>query len=158
MYWNNHFELVDTCYQTKVSFDCQSQNMCEIKNDDMTKEPTNKNNELHNKWKRFTWTFQLENNLLEIQKQHPEWMPQEIALAFITKFPMLRSNILEIKWHLKHINCLKKNNLRKVIKYFQMKMEKNQILPFPMKKPSTKDQRYQNTICYQNFALRKIVF
>jgi hypothetical protein len=35
-------------------------------------------------------------------------MPQEIALAFITKFPMLGSNILQIKWHLKHINCKKK--------------------------------------------------
>jgi hypothetical protein len=34
----------------------------------------------------------------------------------------------------------------------------NQILPFPVKKPSTKDQRYQNTICFQNFALRKTIF
>jgi hypothetical protein len=59
VYGNNHFEPTDTCYQIEVSFNCQSQNMCE---------PTIKNNELHNKWKKITWTFQLENNLLEIQK------------------------------------------------------------------------------------------
>jgi hypothetical protein len=29
-------------------------NMCETKNDGMTKKPTNKKNELHNKRKRFT--------------------------------------------------------------------------------------------------------
>jgi hypothetical protein len=34
-------------------------------------------------------------------------MPQEIALAFITKFPMLGLNILQIKWHLKHIKYKK---------------------------------------------------
>jgi hypothetical protein len=39
--------------------------------------------------KKFTWTFQLDNNLLENQKQCHEWMPQEISLAFTTKFPML---------------------------------------------------------------------
>jgi len=36
----------NTCYQIEVSFDYQNQNMCETKNDDMTKEPTNKN-DLH---------------------------------------------------------------------------------------------------------------
>jgi len=45
---------------------------------------------------------------LEIEKQHHEWMPQEIALTFTTKFPMLGLNILEIKQHLKHINYKRK--------------------------------------------------
>ncbi len=74
----------------------------------MTKGPTNLKNELHNKQKKFTWTFQLHDNLLEIQKQHHEWMPQEIALAFTTKFPMLGLNMLDIKWHLKQINYKRK--------------------------------------------------
>jgi hypothetical protein len=46
VYENNHFELVDTCYQIVVYFDYQDQNMCETKNDGMIKEPTNKKNEL----------------------------------------------------------------------------------------------------------------
>jgi hypothetical protein len=35
-------------------------------------------------------------------------MPQEIALAFTTKFPMLGLNMLDIKWHLKQINYKRK--------------------------------------------------
>ncbi len=61
----------------------------ETKNDGMTKEPTNKFLEIIINENIYTWTFQLDNNLLEIQKQHHGWMPQEIALAFTTKFPML---------------------------------------------------------------------
>jgi hypothetical protein len=57
---------------------------------------------------KITWIFQLDSNLLEIQKQYHEWMPQEIALTFTTKFPMLGLNMLQIKRHLKHINCIKK--------------------------------------------------
>jgi hypothetical protein len=41
MYENNHFELADTCYQIVVYFDYQNQNMCETKNDGMSKEPIN---------------------------------------------------------------------------------------------------------------------
>ncbi len=48
------------------------------------KNPLIKKNE-----KIYTWTFQLDNNLLETQKQHHGWMPQEITLAFTTKVPML---------------------------------------------------------------------
>jgi hypothetical protein len=54
VYRNNHFEPIDTCYQIIVSFNCQNQNKCETKNDGMTKIPTNKKNELHNKRKIFT--------------------------------------------------------------------------------------------------------
>jgi len=58
-------------------------------NDGMTKEPTNKKmNFIINKY-IYTWTFQLDNNLLETQKQHHGWMPQEITLTFTTKVPML---------------------------------------------------------------------
>jgi hypothetical protein len=57
VYENNHFEPTYTCYETLVSFDCQNENMCETNNDGMKKEPINKKNELHNKWKKITWIF-----------------------------------------------------------------------------------------------------
>jgi len=71
--------------------------MYETRNDGLTKEPINKKNELLNKQKIFTWTFQLDNNKMEIQKQHHGWIPQEIALAFTIKFIILKLNILQIK-------------------------------------------------------------
>jgi hypothetical protein len=37
VYRNNHFEPIDTCFQIPVSFNCQNKNMCETKNDGMTK-------------------------------------------------------------------------------------------------------------------------
>ncbi len=75
--------------------------------------------------------------MLEIQKQYHEWMPQEIALTFTTKFPMLGLNILQIKRHLKHINCKKNDNLLTLINKIQMEMEKIYIYYHsPWKKPS----------------------
>jgi len=57
VYTNNHFEPPYTCYETLISFDCQNQNMCETKNDNMKKKPINKKNELQDKWKKLTWIF-----------------------------------------------------------------------------------------------------
>jgi hypothetical protein len=42
LYRNNHFEFIDTCYQIIVYFNWQNQNMCETKNDGVTKKPINK--------------------------------------------------------------------------------------------------------------------
>jgi len=66
---------------------------------------------------------------LEIQKQHHEWMPQEIALAFTTKFPMLGLNMLDIKWHLKQINYKRKQQptFKKIQMIFFLKS--NIIIP-----------------------------
>jgi len=60
-------------------------------------------------------------------------MPQEIALAFATKFLMLGLNILQIKWHLKHINCKRKQLTYNNKIYSNESGKQNQILSSPMK-------------------------
>ncbi len=95
--------------------------------------------------------------MLKIQKQHHEWMPQEIALAFTTKFPMLGLNILQIKWHLKHINCRRKeltynnkiysNENGKKIKYY-LSPWKIPIAPKKNKIKGTNTQYISKTLHY----------
>jgi hypothetical protein len=44
--------------------------------------------------------------LLEIIKIHLERLPQEIALAFIKKYPYLGLNTSQIKCHLNYLKCI----------------------------------------------------
>jgi len=80
LYANNHFEPIITCdcmikfsnIHTYATYDTKLK----------THNINNENNEVQHKWKRFNWNFELNKNLLEIIKIHPEWLPQEIALVF----------------------------------------------------------------------------
>jgi len=81
----------------------------------------NEINEVQHKWKRYNWNFKLNKNLLEIIKIHLKWLPQDIALAFIQKYPYLGLNTSQMKWHFKHLKFTSHENNDHEIHLFQPK-------------------------------------
>jgi hypothetical protein len=69
----------------------------------------NENNEVQHKGKRFNLNFDF--FFLELIKIHPKWLPQEIALAFIQKYPYLNLNTSQIECHFKYIKCISKKTM-----------------------------------------------
>ncbi len=107
LYANNHFELAITCDPMINFSNIHTYEACHTKFKDHN--INNENNEVQHKGKRFNWNFELNKILLEIIKIHPKWLPQEITLAFIQKYPYLGLNTSQIKCHLKHLKCISKN-------------------------------------------------
>ncbi len=116
--------------------------MYKTRNDGLTKEPTNEKNELHNKWKRFTWTFKLDNNKMEIWKTI-SWMDatrncisihnqiQNVAVEYI-------ANQITFETHQLYKQTTTYN-------FFKWKWKKKKYYHSPQKGPLIKEKIIRNT-------------
>ncbi len=91
----------------------------------------NENNEVQHKGKRFHWNFELNKFFLEIIEIHPNWLPQEIALPFIQKYPYVGLNASQIKCHFKHLKCMSKKTM--IMKFIFKKKKPKKYYEFSSK-------------------------